>query len=512
MKLTGIIDYTFRGQVLFRGFATLNNLARLSKCADYQRSVDDDRLKEITDYLQSTKYLFFPELLFGWFINDNSVLLNLKKLSTGSFQTGDGIKFKKAKYTLPESGYFAGDNPTTKTFSIEIPEQKVKERLFNRIDGNHRLSALDGLIEKDPSSDIKDIVVPYSVLLQFPDGSTTAPDTANKFETAYFYLINSKAKSLSTDENLQALLDDELFTENEKTELLSISNDQIRFIVDIVHFLKESKIKFVAEVFGDERYAFAYQFAKIGLLNDIEYSQEESKKIIKSLELVNCSYVMGEFKFPKNKDIILATAIIGYQQPSHYKKFIDWINQNELGTIDKLSCESIIPVFNNTHKKRSYKVFVAMPYISFKRVNEYNTLFREALSEISKSINFGLELTPIMRFRGEAQRIDKRLIECIKQCDIFVADLTTVNDNVIFEVGLAEGNNKKILLIKAEEDTTQLPFDQATQLNKNKNIPFDFDKLQYIPYSNSGYYNDIKRILKNNLPTIVEQLKKENYV
>ena len=75
-----------------------------------------------------------------------------------------------------------------------------------------------------------------------------------------------------------------------------------------------------------------------------------------------------------------------------------------------------------------------MPYISFKRVNEYNKLFKEVLSEISKKIGFGLELIPIMRFRGESQRIDNRLIECIKKCDIFVGDLTTVNDNVIFEV------------------------------------------------------------------------------
>lgn len=114
-----------------------------------------------------------------------------------------------------------------------------------------------------------------------------------------------------------------------------------------------------------------------------------------------------------------------------------------------------------------------------------------------------------MRFRGASQRIDKRLIERIKECDIFIGDLTTCNDNVIFEIGLAEGNGKKILLIKAEEDTTKMPFDMAVRLDKGKIIPFDMDKLQYIPYSSSGYYNDIKSILRNNIPVIVEQLKKK---
>ena len=186
-----------------------------------------------------------------------------------------------------------------------------------------------------------------------------------------------------------------------------------------------------------------------------------------------------------------------------------WINKNELGAIEHISFDNIIKVYDNIHKQRAYKVFVAMPYISHARVNEYNKLFKEVLAEISKNVNYGLELIPIMRFRGPSQRIDRRLIEKIKECDIFIGDLTTCNDNVIFEVGLAEGCGKKILLIKADEDTDKIPFDEATKLDKGTIIPFDMDKLQYIPYPNSGYYNSIKGIMKNNIPVIVEQLRNE---
>ena len=59
------------------------------------------------------------------------------------------------------------------------------------------------------------------------------------------------------------------------------------------------------------------------------------------------------------------------------------------------------------------------------------------------------ELIPIMRFRGAAQRIDRRLIEKITECDIFIADITGNNENVIFEIGLAEGNGKQMLLIRS---------------------------------------------------------------
>lgn len=511
MKLTGIIEQTFRGQILFRGFATLNNLARISKGTEYQREVEDNRLNEISEYYNSSQYMFFPELIFGWYIDDKTIINNFRDLSIGTFQTGEGIKFKKAKYTLPENNYTIGDNPTTKTFTIEIPEEIVSRKLFNRIDGNHRLSAIDQIIKNNANDEIGNIIVPYSILLQFATDTPLSENTARQYETAYFYLINSKAKPLSTNENLKAMLEGDLFTDVETTNLLSISQNQVYYIKDIVDFLKSSTIGFISEIFNSEIYAFGYQFARVGLFNDIEYTKEESEKIIKSIKLVNCSYLKGEINF-SHREILLANTIIGYQQPRNYKKFMDWINENEVGSITELSCDSIIRLFDSIHKQRSYKVFVAMPYISFKRVNEYNKLFREVLHEISQEVGFGLELIPIMRFRGESQRIDRRLIDCIKMCDIFVADLTTVNDNVIFEVGLAEGNNKKILLIKAEEDTKQLPFDKATQQDKDKRIPFDLDKLQYIPYSNSGYYNDIKSILKNNIPVIVEQLKRENNV
>lgn len=511
MKLTGIIEQTFRGQILFRGFATLKNLARISKSTEYQRDVDEDRLKEITDFYNSSQYMFFPELIFGWYISDKTILNNFNDMSIGTFQTEDGVKFKKAKYTLPENNYTIGDNPTTKTFTIDIPEKIVDQKLFNRIDGNHRLSAIDQIISNNANDEIGNIIVPYSILLQFLTDDPLSENTAKQYETAYFYLINSKTKSLSTDENLQALLKGDLFTDSETRALLSISQNQILYIKDIVEYLNTSTVGFITDIFKSEKYAFGYHFARIGIPQSIVYTKEESNKIIRSIELVNCSYIKDKNKF-SHKEALLASVIICYQQPENYEKFIDWINKNEVGAISDLSSESTLQLFTNIHKQKSYKVFVAMPYISFTRVNEYNKLFKEVLSEISQKIGFGLDLIPIMRFRGESQRIDKRLISCIKECDIFVGDLTTVNDNVIFEVGLAEGNNKKILLIKAEEDTERLPFDLATQLDREKTIPFDFDKLQFIPYSNSGYYNDIKRILRNNIPIIVEQLKKENNV
>ena len=137
------------------------------------------------------------------------------------------------------------------------------------------------------------------------------------------------------------------------------------------------------------------------------------------------------------------------------------------------------------------------------------------MDDLSKNGTDGVKykLIPIMRFRGAAQRIDQRLIKCIKECDIFIADITGNNENVIFEVGLAEGAGKRILLIREDNDTiTDKCFIKKDDCIKNNmHPPFDMDKLQYIPYSATGYYNDIKRIVKNNLPVIVNEYLAEKY-
>ena len=508
MKLTGIIEQAFRGQVLFRGFATLFNLARISKGTEYQRDVDSDRLNEITDYFISSQYMFFPELIFGWYINDNTIQRYLNDLSVSTFQTVEGIKFKKARYTLPETNYILGDNPTTKTFTIEIPERIVALKLFNRIDGNHRLSAIDQIISDNSNDEIGNKIVPYSVLLQFATEEPHSEIDAKRYETAYFHLINSKAKPLTTEENLKSILTEGLFSQIEKQELLSLDEAQIQYIENLGRTISENSIDFLNKVFNKDYYSYSVSLIQGFIQQGEFYEDGKSKEIINAVKYINSVYVTKRVKEP-TKDILLALTVVYLKENTVFEKFLDWVNKNEVGNIHELFFENIIDLFNNIHKQRSYKVFVAMPYISFKRVNEYNILFREVLSDISKKTGFGLELIPIMRFRGESQRIDHRLIEKIKECDIFIGDLTTVNNNVIFEIGLAEGNNKKILLIRSEEDTARLPFDEATKLDKGKLIPFDLDKLQYIPYSNSGYYNDIKSIMRNNLPVILEQLKKE---
>ena len=495
MKLTGIIEDVFRGVTIFRGYATLKTLAKFSASTSYQRDIDPDRVDAIRDYISNSSYVFYPELILGWQLdNPDAIRVIKEEENTSSISLNNGIKIKKAKFkfkSLP-----LGEEPKTKVVTIEIPDS-INETIFNRIDGNHRLSVVDKIKDETGAydSDICNQVVPFSLIIQ------NESIEANKCESAYFYLINSKAKALTTEDNLKAIFKAD-FSDIEKELLLSIDKPQIDCIQYISEKLKENPIDFVQEkeIFDSEIYTFSCKLAKIVANTLSNFSDDKKVKLLYSIKYINSIFITRKIK-TDNREVFLALVIVHYAQNDIFDKFVE-----------NLDCEHIIQLFDTLHKQTSYKVFVAVPYISFKRVNEYNKLFKEVLSDISKKNVFGLELIPIMRFRGESQRIDQRLINCIKECDIFIGDLSTVNDNVIFEVGLAEGCGKKILLIKAEEDTDRILFDQATALDKGKIVPFDMDKLQYIPYSNSGYYNDIKNIIRNNIPVIVEQLRNEGHV
>lgn len=505
MKLTGIIEDVFRGVTIFRGYATLKTLAKLSSTTSYQRNYTRERIDEILHYMSNSQFFFFPELILGWQIEDVDAIRKIKEEeSTSSIPIENGIKIKKAKFRF--KSFVDGEEPKTKVVSIEIPDT-INQTIFSRIDGNHRLVVIDEIINgrtEDGYVDICNKVAPFCLIVQNKDYQ----NVALKYEAAYFYLINSKAKSLTTDENLKAILSGGLFSPIEKQSLLSLDGAQVQYIENLGGFLSKNPIDFINDVFSKSFYAFSVTFIRSIIQQNIVFDKNKLLELINAIKYVNSVYVTKRINKP-TEDILLALIVVLLKEKSAFEKFLKWINQNEVGNIHELYFENIIKLFDNIHKQRAYKVFVAMPYISFKRVNEYNKLFKEVLDEISKNTGFGLELIPIMRFRGESQRIDRRLIDKIKECDIFIGDLTTVNTNVIFEIGLAEGNNRKILLIKSEEDTSLLPFDETTKLDKGKLIPFDLDKLQYIPYSNSGYYNDIKSIMRNNLPVILEQLKKE---
>ena len=90
----------------------------------------------------------------------------------------------------------------------------------------------------------------------------------------------------------------------------------------------------------------------------------------------------------------------------------------------------------------------------------YYKMFGEDLSYITdstlfKSIEVNLKLKVIMLYDDkQSGNLNKRIKNEIRTCSFFIADLTSENNfnpNVMYEIGMAEGFNKKILQIINEE-------------------------------------------------------------
>ena len=176
-----------------------------------------------------------------------------------------------------------GEEPKTKVVTIEIPNN-FNETIFNRIDGNHRLSVADKIKDETGTYDgeICNQIVPFSLIIQ------EKSNDANKFESAYFYLINSKAKALTTEENLKAIFKADHFTKSEKKELLSIESDTvIDAIGKCAEILSQRNLHVVNKIFDGCVYSLSFDICR-------EFEDPNIEAVISSISYINDEYYLYE--------------------------------------------------------------------------------------------------------------------------------------------------------------------------------------------------------------------------
>jgi hypothetical protein len=504
MILKGIIDRSL-GQLCLRGFAPIKELARISKADySYQRDILDKQQATISNFLETETFLFFPEVILSYKFkasidNNNTKLIKtpLQSIELGnSFSSQNkkvGIKFNK-----PSTTSISDIKVAELTFDDAFLNDLIdsKKQPFHRIDGNHRLSAA----EATNSSFINELKIPFCIILgqEFYDsfGEVVTEDSEyfNKSVQVYFHNINTKTIPLTSEENLKGILGGEKYFDNDEIDKIFNNNGSLARELGKRVIPKDfSSIKTILE---KNKWALCLNIFNLfnnGLDKNLIENESIVDKVFDSLQSINLLYRENKL-LKNNQSIEILTAFLYYRSFSSDAKFSffsKWILNNHLFEAEETTSESIIRIFDKIFQKKIISVFVAMPYWSHQKVNEYNKLFKEALAEIQSKAksNIILDLIPIMRFKGASERIDKRLLDCIKKCDVFVADITECNPNVLFEVAYAEGSGKHKLLIKAEKDDS-VP-------------PFDMDKMQWIPYDKETYYSSIKSILINNISAIL---------
>ncbi|MBO7571322.1 MAG: hypothetical protein IKJ98_02265 [Bacteroidales bacterium] len=443
MKLTGIIESVFGGRYLFRGFATISNLVKYSTANyTYQRTLDNKRIEKIIEYLRNDKFRFFSELLFGLELDDPHAILQLNKQTIpGGIKFTDNIKLVKSKFTFQNT---IGENPTTKVISLEFDDNNATK--LSRIDGNHRLSAIEKVFESEDDilkQELGNLIVPFSILIQQKNVDS------NKFESAIFYTINAKAQPLTEEENLRSLLKKDLFSREELKSIFDV-DIQIDVIKNTIEHLPIDILPNLGEEFSKCYYSCLFKVAKLCAVHDIIINHSS---LISAFKAVEIEFTNNDelIKWNNNTNLICAFVFYYCKGITIYRAFKQWVSSNRVYRLIDIQIDSIIELFDESQNTQ-IKVFVAMPYYSDEILRSTNNIYSRVIRNIRDKYNIDISLPgDIMTYKGSTVNIVNDVLNRIRNCDICFCDITDNNPNVTYEMGWARALNKYVVILKEED-------------------------------------------------------------
>ena len=487
----GNLEYCYNGIPVIRGYCSAKLLLKHSKAHDaYQRATEAKHVEEIKSFISSPSTIkFMPEVVLSYdytgllqhpedwadfaYTTPIDYLHHGPEVQYGSFELRDhwtGVNFKR----------LTTGTKAVRTVRLDLSQNALLGDgiVFQRIDGNHRLSAFE-------ESDAKDMVVPFCIVLLCSNNDPKLKER-EKAEMEVFHNINAKVKPLSSIEQYRGLFN--LFTVAELEQYgkefsltkaylekhKAIPYTNISFftsdLADIILFCIKFFVDRGIEVTEDEIATV------LGVIDHTYFSENEAIRNCKSRFAI-VPYVFYCYEGGKQKTAKLSA-------------YNTWFIKNRLYNVKDFDPASMIDVFNSIYEIRQKQIFVAMPFKS-------ELLFvYEAIREIVEKINRenGTELLPPVRIDkqivGFSYDIVNEMLDQIQNAGLLIADLTEENANVYYEAGFAQGllraklgNTAEILYLVSNPKKPDEPFDQAK---------FDVKHYKMIPYKNDG--NGVKQL------------------
>ena len=438
------------GIKVLRGFAKSSDLATYSKKDEnYQRSSNDEHLKEIEHFIEkirtSAKYL--PEVTL---VARGDKNLKRVKIS--------------GKLTTTQQGEI--DN-------LEYYELTVfEDNLLYRIDGNHRLEAL-----KD-----KNYYIPFSIII-WNNESVSVDD-----EAFLFYFLNSKAKPLTTEENLKGLVNSTTWESHELKEA--------NFLLPYLKYFRDDFEN--NPLFNKEHYkdSDGLENPKIQILKILDIILKEDGRdnffdfeVFKNY-ISETNEILSQrdrFKYLRKKFLCFPQFVFYtlHKKKGSFEETVKFLDEtNSWAECYKHDENSIIypnKIYNNAYKQLDKKIniFVAMPFYNESIVKQFNKTMKELICEIMNENSIfadKLNLFDIMTYKAESTDILGSMDYQINKCDIFIADISNhnkakANPNVMFELGRVF-DKKNFILIRNKKNKIK---DSAFDIRHYDFIDIDFE-------------------------------------
>jgi hypothetical protein len=463
IKLRGLFEISLGGFSCIRGYAKFGDLAKVSKPnPGYQRDLLHAHSEEIVKFLSDQTYLFFPEVILSYTLqydfNKKGAISGLKPIVDIKDKNGFKSNVDKTAIAFNKSNGLA-------TITID---ENIKP--LNRVDGNHRLSAVS------LNKEFEYYIAPFCIII-LPDEKS-----GSQKDKVIFHNINFKAVPLDEEDSLKIILEDKnLFADSDlKSDSFGWEYFLTREIIGHI-----SEFKNVSVVESNEKYrTLIKNIAKILLDEEIIEKNDKSTEIIlaslKEIDLI-CK---SKTNLGKNPGVFSALVIINIDKPKFVDSFIKWIEDSNIYNIKEISTTSLLDIFRNRIEAKSRDIF-----ISLKIKNKESEKNFEAIKSVIEKINKGyfsldrkLKLIPIRVDKSDYPytfQITDAIIKRIEECGLFIADLTGKNPNVYNESGYAMGyikgknlDNKIIFILHHKRNIKNVDKKVAFNLRNYSQVRF----------------------------------------
>ena len=129
-----------------------------------------------------------------------------------------------------------------------------------------------------------------------------------------------------------------------------------------------------------------------------------------------------------------------------------------------------------------------MPYFSRDIVESHNKIYTRAIEKIKNDYDININLYKIMTYEGASVNIINDIFEKIKNCQIFIANITNNNPNVTYEMGWARALNIPIIIAKEKDSEPKSDYKLDSY--------FEYQKEAYTTLEDS-ISKHLKNILKD---------------
>ncbi len=490
-KLSGILGNTFGHRVTIRGYAKYEDIVNCSYSDNsYQRKSEEEHVEEIKKFIKNSSNVFSPEVILGYTLSGKFLSNNLTL--SGPLEA----VFNKSGFTLTDNSVTVNFkySKTKNEYTITFPQ---KEKIFRRIDGNHRLLALEEIIKEKHQLD--NYYLPFCIIL-FEDDETSKRD-----EKTIFFNINSKAIPVRTEHMLSGIIPDDISA--------SFSDDELKNNFGIEYFITrkiEQNYPAIIEKIASLEWAssdnktlllhliqYVIEGNELNLKNTIEQNYlanalQNALEEIQKICVKNACYSGVIFALAK----LFFAAAHGKINIDKISCFTSWVKRNELCGIQpnetstwEINGDNILNYFEKHLDSQQHTIFLSRCFEL--EYNEIENAVRRVIKNINEQFGTSIKLQRVDQHEdGCAGYILGRVQEMMVSCGLVIADLSSGKPNVHHEIGMAMGMNKPVILLHRGLGEKEI----------NTHIPSNISMMDQIRFDTHDYEklgNDLTRYLQN---------------